>query len=50
MNQNDQKTFVFDPRTINWKKYAVDHHFGIKKYLLKETPKDPAVLRAKVTK
>ncbi|XP_070505242.1 putative fatty acyl-CoA reductase CG5065 [Chironomus tepperi] len=50
MNQSDQKTFVFDPRTINWNKYAVDHHFGIKKYLLKETPKDPAVLRAKVAK
>jgi hypothetical protein len=50
MSPSDQKTFVFDPRTINWNKYAVDHHFGIKKYLLKEKPMDVEVLKAKVTK
>jgi hypothetical protein len=50
MNPTDLKTFNFDPKTINWKTYLPDYYHGIKKYILKEIPQDPALMKAKITK
>jgi len=50
MSSSDQKTFNFDPKTINWKTYMPDYYFGIKNYIMKDIPKDPALLTAKITK
>lgn len=50
MNPSDQKTFNFDPKAINWKTYLHDYYFGIKNYIMKEVPQDPAYMRSKVTK
>lgn len=51
MTQNDQKTFNFDPKNINWKTYMENYYFGMKKFVLKDTnDADLAVRRARITR
>lgn len=48
MTNTDKKIFNFDPRTINWSKYLEDYNNGIKKFLIKEKPVDPAIKMAQL--
>lgn len=36
MSEEDKRTFCFDPRSIDWKKYMVNYCLGVKQFVLKE--------------
>ncbi|XP_070505220.1 putative fatty acyl-CoA reductase CG5065 [Chironomus tepperi] len=48
MSPAEQKIFNFDPKTINWKTYMVDYYYGIKNFILRDIPKDPEYMNAKI--
>lgn len=36
MTEEDRRTFCFDPRSIDWKKYMLNYCLGVKQFVLKE--------------
>ncbi|CAL1532097.1 unnamed protein product [Lymnaea stagnalis] len=36
MSDEDRRTFCFDPRSIDWKKYMLNYCLGVKQFVLKE--------------
>ncbi|CAG5119961.1 unnamed protein product [Candidula unifasciata] len=36
MSEEDKRTFCFDPRNIDWKKYMLNYCLGVKQFVLKE--------------
>ncbi|RUS86138.1 hypothetical protein EGW08_006086 [Elysia chlorotica] len=36
MSEEDKRTFCFDPRSIDWKKYMLNYCLGVKEFVLKE--------------
>lgn len=40
MNENDRTEFYLDVRKIDWKKYLLNYHLGVRKYLLNQKTTD----------